>query len=238
MRVFASVFTATLLLSTLSPLAAQVSFEKVEIRTGFGQAREGDKGRLTFDAKGIRFLDESWNEYVAIPTSAVTSLSYSPVEGARPGSPLSRPFELLQGKKHFLTVSFAVDKLPAAIEFKLHKSNYEGILLNAELVTGKTVERPEPKTTLSEAEPVAPAPAKDGVLRITSSPVGAEVEINNAFNGLTPRGKAVKPGEYTVTISKPGYTSWKRQVLVDPGETLEIHADLQDESEPLAHAND
>jgi hypothetical protein len=237
MRLLAAAFAGSLLLAALSPLSAQVSFEKVEIRTGFGQAREGDKGRLAFDAKGIRFIDDSWNEYVVIPANAVISLHYSPVEGARPGSPLSRPFELLQGKKHFLTITFAVDKLPAAVEFKLHKSNYEGVLRNTELVTGKTVERPEPKVKISEAEPVAPTHAKDGVLRITSNPVGAEVEINNAFNGLTPRGKALKPGEYLVTVSKKGYATWERRVLVDPGETLEIHADLQDEPKPIAKAN-
>jgi hypothetical protein len=238
MRAIASVCASMLLLAALSPLSAQVSFEKVEIRTGFGQAREGDKGRLAFDAKGIRFIDDSWNEYVVIPADAVNSLFYSPVQGARPGSPLSRPFELLQGKKHFLAIKFAVDELPAAVEFKLYKSNYEGVLRNTELVTGKTVERPEPEVKISEAEPVAPTPAKDGILRITSSPVGAEVEINNAFNGLTPHGKAVKPGEYMVTVSKKGYTSWERRVLVDPGETLEIHADLQDEPKPIDKAND
>lgn len=226
MRVIASVFASVILFAALTPLAAQVSFEKVEIRTGFGQAREGDEGRLAFDAKGIRFIDESWNEYVAIPAAAVTALSYSPVEGARPGSPLSRPFELLQGKKHFLTVSFVVDNLPAAVEFKLHKSNYEGILRNAELVTGKTVEKPEPKTEVSEVSPVAPAPVEDGVLRITSNPKIAEVEINDAFNGMTPRGKVMKPGEYTITVSKAGYATWQRKVLVDAGETIEIHAEL------------
>lgn len=232
--------TASILLLTLaSPLFGQVSFEKVEIRTGFGQAREGDKGRLTFDADGIRFIDESWNEYVSIPATAVTGLAYSQVEGARPGSPLSRPFELLQGKKHFLTISFAVKDLPAAVEFKLHKSNYEGVLKNAELATGKTVERPEGEPTeVSEAAPAPPVAVQDGVLRITSNPVGAEVEINKAFNGLTPRGKAVKPGEYTIRVSKDGYATWQRQVLVDPGETLEIHADLQEAPPAVARTND
>ena len=213
-----------------SVLAAQVSFEKVEIRTGFGKAREGDQGRLAFDAKGIRFIDESWNEYVSIPAGSVSSLYYSSVEGARPGSPLARPFELLQGKKHFLTITFAVDNLPAAVEFKLHKSNYEGVLKNAELVTGKNVERPEPETQTGGAEPAPQASPKDGVLRITSNPELAEVEINNAFNGLTPRGKAVKPGEYAITVSKEGYKTWKREILVDPGATLEIHAELLEET--------
>lgn len=230
MRILNHIAAGVAALVFSSSLAAQVSFEKVEIRTGFGQAREGDKGRLAFDAKGIRFIDESWNEYVSIPAGAVTNLSYSSVEGARPGSPLSRPFELLQGKKHFLTIAFTVDNLPAAVEFKLYKGNYEGVLKNAELVTGKTVEKPVVETQVSEAAPAPPAAAKDGVLKITSSPELAEVEINNAFNGLTPRGKAVKPGEYVITVSKPGFKQWKREVLVDPGETLEIHADLLEET--------
>jgi hypothetical protein len=230
MRILNHLSAGVIALVFSSALAAQVSFEKVEIRTGFGKAREGDAGRLAFDAKGIRFIDESWNEFVSIPAGAVTNLYYSSVEGARPGSPLSRPFELLQGKKHFLTITFVVDQLPAAVEFKLHKSNYEGVLKNAELVTGKTVQKPEEETRVSEAAPAPPVPPKDGVLRITSNPAGAEVEINNAFNGLTPRGKAVKPGEYTITVSKDGYKQWKREVLVDPGSTLEIHADLLEET--------
>jgi hypothetical protein len=86
------------------------------------------------------------------------------------------------------------------------------------------------ETQVSEAAPAAPVAPKDGVLRITSSPELAEVEINNAFNGLTPRGKAVKPGEYVITVSKDGFKQWKREVLVDPGETLEIHADLLEET--------
>ena len=230
MRILNHLLAGAVVLAFSSALAAQVSFEKVEIRTGFGQAREGDQGRLAFDAKGIRFIDESWNEFVSIPAGAVTNLYYSSVEGARPGSPLSRPFELLQGKKHFLTITFAVDNLPAAVEFKLHKSNYEGVLKNAALVTGKTVGKPAEETQVSEAAPAPQAAPKDGVMRITSNPELAEVEINNAFNGLTPRGKAVKPGEYTITISKDGYKQWRREVLVDPGATLEIHADLLEET--------
>ncbi len=230
MRILNHLFAGMLVLAFSSALAAQVSFEKVEIRTGYGKAREGDKGRLAFDAKGIRFIDDSWNEYVSIPAGAVTNLYYSSVEGARPGSPLARPFELLQGKKHFLTITFTVDNLSAAVEFKLHKSNYEGVLRNAELVTGKTVEKPEEEVEVSEAAPATPVAPKNGVLRITSSPELAEVEINNAFNGLTPRGKSVKPGEYSITVSKDGYKQWKREVLVDPGETLEIHAELLEET--------
>lgn len=230
MRILNHLLAGALALAFSSVLTAQVSFEKVEIRTGYGKAREGDQGRLVFDAKGIRFIDESWNELVSIPAGAVTNLYYSSVEGARSGSPLSRPFELLQGKKHFLTITFAVDNLRAAVEFKLHKSNYEGLLKNAELVTGKTVEKPAEEVEVSEAAPASQAPAKEGVLRITSNPGFAEVEINRAFNGLTPRGKSVKAGQYSITVSKDGYKQWTREVSVDPGETLEIHADLLEET--------
>lgn len=230
MRILNHLLAGAIALVFSSLLAAQVSFEKVEIRTGYGKAREGDQGRLVFDAKGIRFIDESWNEYVSIPAGSVKTLYYSTVEGARPGSPLSRPFELLQGKKHFLTITFAVDSLPAAVEFKLHKSNYEGVLKNAALVTGKIVEKPTEVVQVSGATPAPQAPPKEGVLRITSNPEFAEVEINHAFNGLTPRGKSVKPGQYSITVRKDGYKQWTREVSVDPGETLEIHADLLEQT--------
>jgi hypothetical protein len=75
MRILNHLLAGAVVLAFSPALAAQVSFEKVEIRTGFGQAREGDKGRLAFDAKGIRFIDESWKENVSITAGAVTNLS-------------------------------------------------------------------------------------------------------------------------------------------------------------------
>jgi hypothetical protein len=217
-----------LALALAAPLAAQFSFEKVEVRTGYGQAREGDKGRLEFSPGKIRFLNEGGGELFTIPAKSVAKLFYSSLEGRKSGTPLSKPFDLLGGTRHFLTVSLENESLLGAVEFKLHKSNYENILRNAELITSLAVERdmPEPPgplaPALTSAEPTGPA-----LLEIVSTPAGAEVEINNSFNGLTPRKKSVEAGEYRIVIRKDGYEPFERQVSVDPGQTLEIRGDLR-----------
>lgn len=214
-----------------TPLAAQLNFGKVEIQTGYAKAKEGQKGRLVFDADHMQFIDERWNELFIMPADSIKGLRYSPDDGGD-GSPLARPFELLAGKKHYLTVEFELDGLAGAVEFKLHKSNYEGVLQNAELLTGLEVERPLPEpSTYAEAEAVRVREVqhREGLLKITSDPEGAEIEIDRAFNGLSPRAKVVEPGEYHLTVSKPGYETWRRTVAVDPGDTLEVHAELREQ---------
>jgi len=211
-----------------APLAAQFSFERVEVRTGYANAREGDKGRLEFSPEKIRFLTDGGGELFTIQADSAVKLFYSSVEGRRSGTPLSRPFDLLQGKKHFLTVSFENESLVGAVEFKLHKSNYENVLRNAEMVTGLTVERDQPEAAAATPEPAPEQPPARALLKVSSNPAGAEVEINDSFNGLTPRGKSVKPGDYLIVIRKDGYETFERQVSVDPGQTLEVHGELRE----------
>ncbi len=215
-----------------APLAAQLNFGKVELRTGYGKAREGQQGRLVFDAERMQFIDERWNELFVLPAKSIKKLTYSPDEGGG-GSPLAKPFEMLQGKKHYLTVEFDHNGLAGAVEFKLHKSNYEGVLQNAALLTGLEVNRPAAEPTsyaeAQDAKAAAPAASKEALLRITSDPDGAEIEIDRAFNGLSPRAKVVKPGEYEVTVRKEGFEPWQRTIAVDPGQQLEVHAELHEQ---------
>ena len=208
------------------PLAAQFSFEKVEVRTGFGDAKEGEKGSLQFAPGEIRFLNENGVELFAIAADSTDKLVYSSIEGRRSGTPLSKPFDLLGGKRHFLVVSFSEGPLAGSVEFKLHKSNYQSIVRNAELLTGLAAERDEPAQ--AEAPPPAnPEPPARALLEIHSTPEGAEVEINDSFNGLTPRRKSVEAGEYRIVIRKSGYETFERLVSVDPGQTLKVHGDLR-----------
>lgn len=75
-------------------------------------------------------------------------------------------------------------------------------------------------------EPEPEAVRESGVLALTSEPAFAEVEINQSFNGLTPRNKELKAGEYEVRVFKDGFEPWTKTVVVEPGETLELHAEL------------
>lgn len=219
--------TILLLALAAAPLAAQFSFEKVEVRTGFGNAREGEKGSLQFAPGEIRFRNEDGIELFTIQAASVVKLLHSSLEGRRGGTPLSKPFDLLGGKRHYLTVSFEQNKMVGAIEFKLHKGNHQSIVRNVELLTGLTAERDEPQPATVAGAAAAPEPPKPALLEIVSSPEGAEVEIDSSFNGLTPRRKSVEAGEYRIAIRKPGYEAFERTVSVDAGQTLEVRGDLR-----------
>ncbi len=94
--------------------------------------------------------------------------------------------------------------------------------------------------SLTQAErqppPSPPAPARaqraDGLLKITSEPSLAEVELNRNFNGLTPRAKVVKPGEYEITLRKKGFQTWTQSISVGPDETVNVHVEL---SKPISN---
>jgi hypothetical protein len=219
--------TLLLCVFAAAPLAAQFSFEKVEVRTGYTEAREGDKGMLQFVPGEIRFLNENGVQLFAIKADKASKLFYSSIEGRRSGTPLSKPFDLLGGKRHFLTISFENESLAGAIEFKLHKSNYQSIIRNAEILTGLTLERDEPERAVQAEAPAAVEPPSPAVLDIRSTPQLAEVEIDSSFNGLTPRRKSVEAGDYRIVISKAGYEPVEKRVSVDPGQTLEVHVELR-----------
>jgi len=68
-------------------------------------------------------------------------------------------------------------------------------------------------------------------LEITSSPPGAEIELDGNFSGDTPSSVSVAPGEHSIRISKSGYKPWERKMKTTSG-NLMIAADLEQPSQP------
>jgi hypothetical protein len=123
----------------IRPVAAQVSFDKVELRTNFAGTKEGKGGRIFVDGSQIRFAKNEKADYFSIPVKAITEIFYSRVSGRRIGAAIVVSPLLLfsKGKKHYMTLSFDdKDKMVGAIEFKLDKSNYRPLLRAVEQVTG------------------------------------------------------------------------------------------------------
>lgn len=75
-------------------------------------------------------------------------------------------------------------------------------------------------------EPEPEAVRGSGILALTSEPAFAEVEVDRNFNGLTPRNKELDAGEYEIRVSKNGFEPWTKTVVVESGETVELHAEL------------
>ena len=226
---------SSLILAVLStPAYGRMTFKKVEMRTTFGAAEQGNKGKLVIDGKQIRFTKNNGAEYFAIPAGTVSELFYSRVSGRRIGAAVFVTVFLLfsKGRKHYLTITFndGAD-LVGAVEFKLHKSNYRGALRTAEQVTGLTMlydQEGIKDTKQTVARRGDNAPRDDqGSLKISSDPEGAEIEIDGAFVGNTPRIRTVQPGRHKVRLKRKGYADWERKVAVEAGETLEIDVELE-----------
>lgn len=59
------------------------------------------------------------------------------------------------------------------------------------------------------------APQTTGILTIKSSPEKALITLNGQATGLTPKDiRFLLPGEYQVTLSKPGYQTWQKRLFV------------------------
>ncbi len=211
----------------------EMYFKNVEIRTSFGSAEQGNNGALVVDSDEIRFVDNKGREYFSIPTNSVNDLFYSRVSGRRIGAAiLVTPLLLFsKGKKHYLTIGFDNKKdMVGAVEFKLHKSNYRGILRAVEAVSDVTVEF-EQEGIKDEKENIAErnAAEQDGksVIEFISDPEGADIEIGGAYAGVTPRIKRLEPGEYGITIKLKGYKNWEKKIIVEQGEEFSVKATLE-----------
>ncbi len=66
----------------------------------------------------------------------------------------------------------------------------------------------------------APLPEKTGSIKITSSPSGAEVYLDNEYHGTTPNTiNAVAAGNHTVEVREHGYKTWSQNITVISGNT-------------------
>jgi uncharacterized protein YceK len=66
----------------------------------------------------------------------------------------------------------------------------------------------------------SPAPAK-GTLQFSSSPSGAQVYLDNQFEGTTPSTlNGIEPGNHVLEYRSPGYQNWHSPITVTPGSSL------------------
>lgn len=61
---------------------------------------------------------------------------------------------------------------------------------------------------------LAPATQKMPKISIASSPTGADVSVDGNFVGNTPSRLDLPDGAHTITVSKDGYKTWERKLMV------------------------
>jgi hypothetical protein len=82
-----------------------------------------------------------------------------------------------------------------------------------------------PLAAVTVAAPAVATTAEKPKLNVTSTPAGADIEINGSFVGNTPSTIEVDPGDQDIKISKKGFEPWTRKMKVKGG-TISLNADL------------
>ena len=65
-----------------------------------------------------------------------------------------------------------------------------------------------------------------GTLSITSTPSGAKVYINGSYKGLKPMTRTMSPGNYTIELTKDGYSNYKTNVNITQNKVSQIKVTL------------
>ena len=79
------------------------------------------------------------------------------------------------------------------------------------------------------ATPVAAqmaAPELSAKLAVSSTPAGADIEIDGSFAGSTPSSLSLSTGEHTVAVKKNGYKAWERKIKITGG-NINLAAELE-----------
>jgi hypothetical protein len=91
--------------------------------------------------------------------------------------------------------------------------------------TAQPQPEPPPKPTLpSDGSP-------QSVLDISSTPSGADIELDGSFTGNTPSSMAIPAGEHALIIAKKGYRRWERKINALAGR-ISIAAELEPDTKP------
>jgi hypothetical protein len=63
------------------------------------------------------------------------------------------------------------------------------------------------------------------MLAVTSTPAGADIQLDGIYVGSTPSSVPVSSGSHTISFSKSGFGTWQRSLQVSGG-TVNISAEL------------
>ena len=79
---------------------------------------------------------------------------------------------------------------------------------------------------MKEASPTS-APSGLARLSVSSTPAGADIEVDGSFVGNTPSDLSIAEGDHTVQIHKSGFKPWERKLKATAGSTVRINAELE-----------
>jgi hypothetical protein len=114
----------------------------------------------------------------------------------------------------------------------LDASNRQNDRVDAESTAAKTTPstQKEAEVVTAKTSPLSPpAPPKDITVRFTSTPSGAEVDVDGNYWGTTPTRELTRlpVGTHTIVVKKIGYKPWERKIDLASGDDRTVNAELE-----------
>jgi PEGA domain len=91
------------------------------------------------------------------------------------------------------------------------------------VTSGSSAPAPAPA---SNASPPAPTSNEQAHLQVSSTPDGADIEIDGSFVGNTPSTIGVAAGQHRITVKKSGCNPWERTIAISSGQ-VSVNATLE-----------
>jgi len=181
--------------------------------------RMGRGGKLNMNIDSVRLVD---GEKAAL--RAVKDAKGGGHVGAMTGAIVATSIVFFPAAPLFLLMHGKDITIPKGTEITAFVNG------NLALDMAKFQPRPQTNTTVTAAAPNAASQAN---LDITSTPAGADIELDGSFAGNTPSSLGVDAGEHTVRITKSGFRPWERKLRTSTG-SIKLSAEL--EAEPKTEA--
>jgi len=105
-----------------------------------------------------------------------------------------------------------------------------GAQLRAGALAGAQSKAPPP--TNPAAPPAPAATPSTGKVSVSSTPDGADIEVDGSFAGNTPSDLALPEGEHVVSVKKAGFATWQRKLKISSGSSIRLNAELEKAANP------
>jgi hypothetical protein len=64
-------------------------------------------------------------------------------------------------------------------------------------------------------------------IEISSTPPGADIDVDGSFVGNTPSNIQVAAGQHTIVIKKSDFKNWERKLSINAGSNIHLDADME-----------
>ncbi|MBZ5493406.1 MAG: PEGA domain-containing protein [Acidobacteriia bacterium] len=180
--------------------------------------RMGRGGKLDVNIDSVRLKDGE-----KVPMRAVKENKGGGHVGAMTGAMVATGIVFFPAAPLFLFMHGKDINIPKGTEITAYVAS------NIPLEKAKFQEgSPQSATAAAAAASSSITPAEaDAMIALVSTPVGAEVSVDDAFVGNAPAKLRLKPGKHMIKVTMVGYKDWGREMTVMSGSEVNLTATLE-----------